>query len=488
MAAGAKGVVVAEVEVVIVHVQDEGVVPGQVQGGGCVGGRVEDAAREGGADVGFAYAAAPGLEQVVEVDEAVVGGAAQPAGRVQTAFPRTVGQPGGLLAVQAVVAGVGLEGGLRRQGRGHGLAVVVGEGAAQPPFAALGQGEVMGAAGQLDAGQQLRPVGHGEEGAHGVLLVPVDGGADVVGHAAEAHVNRLPEGERVLLEEAVADQALGGAGFADVFMQVVGHGGVVVRFGRVERAAIAGAEGVLAADAAQEDGVLALAVDVDVFGAAVAPAVGVVEQAHAVDEAEELAGPFGVEHEVVLAVALGGHFAAPAGAEAARLVQGLAGIAVPVDLEVGVVSLGAGFELDAGGAGEGHGEVAVVADPGLDGEEVGVDRIPAEPVHDAEEVADRRLDIRLRLVVEVDADDGFAAGQGQALRPREDDPDVLDAARAVEFGVGGALVGGQWAGEGDAVRDGGGREVEVHGVVSVREWYCRIGLDALSLLLIAFHV
>ena len=29
-----------------------------------------------------------------------------------------------------------------------------------------------------------------------------------------------------------------------------------------------------------------------------------------------------------------------------------------------------------------------------------------------------------------------------ALRPRQEDPDVLDAAGAVEFGVGGALVGG----------------------------------------------
>ena len=92
--------------------------------------------------------------------------------------------------------------------------------------------------------------------------------------------------------------------------------------------------------------------------------------------------------------------------------QGLAGIAVPVDLDVGAISLGASLELDAGGAGEGHGEIAVVADPGLDGEEVGVDRIPAEPVHDTEEVADRGFDIGLRLVVEVDADDGFAAGQG----------------------------------------------------------------------------
>ena len=33
-------------------------------------------------------------------------------------------------------------------------------------------------------------------------------------------------------------------------------------------------------------------------------------------------------------------------------------------------------------------------------------------------------------------------GQGQVLRPRQDDPDVLDGAGAVKFGVGGALVGG----------------------------------------------
>ena len=112
---------------------------------------------------------------------------------------------------------------------------------------------------------------------------------------------------------------------------------------------------------------------------------------------------------------------------------------------------------------------------------MGVDRIPAEPVHDAEEVADGGLDIGLRLVVEVDADDRFAAGQGQTLRPREDDPDMLDAARPVEFGVGGALVGGQGAGEGDAVRDGGGREVEVHGVVSRLGWG-DIGRSGLTLL------
>ena len=105
VAAGAKGVVVAEVEVVIVYVAAiRASSQARWQGGGCVGGRVEDAAREGGADVGFAYAAAPGLEQVVEVDEAVVGGAAQPASRIQTAFPGTVGQPGRLLAVQPVIA------------------------------------------------------------------------------------------------------------------------------------------------------------------------------------------------------------------------------------------------------------------------------------------------------------------------------------------------------------------------------------------------
>ena len=44
----------------------------------------------------------------------------------------------------------------------------------------------------------------------------------------------------------------------------------------------------------------------------------------------------------------------------------------------------------------------------------------------------------------------------RTLRPRQDDPDVLDAAGAVEFGVGGALVGGQgmemWSGMGDGGR------------------------------------
>ena len=44
----------------------------------------------------------------------------------------------------------------------------------------------------------------------------------------------------------------------------------------------------------------------------------------------------------------------------------------------------------------------------------------------------------------------------RALRPRQDYLDVLDAAGSVEFGVGGALVGGQGVGDGDTVGDGGG--------------------------------
>ena len=67
---------------VVVEAQGEVVVPGEVEGGGGVCGGVEDAAGEGGAGVGFADAGAPGAEEVVEVDEAVVGGAAGPAGPV----------------------------------------------------------------------------------------------------------------------------------------------------------------------------------------------------------------------------------------------------------------------------------------------------------------------------------------------------------------------------------------------------------------------
>ena len=475
-AADAEGVVAAEVENLLVDAQEQGVVPGYVEGGVELGGRVQEAAGERRADVGLADAAAGGLEDVVEVDKAVMGGAPQPERLVAPLLARAVVEPGRLVAVQTVVAGVGLEGGFGRQGRLKGLAAVIGERAAQPPLAGLGQGEVMDALRQFDAGQKLRPVRHGEEGAHRLLLVPVGGGADVVGHAAEAHLDRLAEGQRVLLEEAVADQALGGAGVADVFMHVVGHGGVVVRFGRVERAAIAGAEGVLAADAAQEDGVFALAVDVDVFGAAVAPAVDVIEQAHAVDEAQQLAGPVGVEHQVVLAVALGWHLAAPGGAEAARLGQGLAGVAVPVGLEEDAVELGPGLELDAGRTGEGHGEVAVVAVPGLGGEEVGVDGIPAEAVHDAEEVADGRFDVGDGLVVEVDADDRFAAGHLQPFGVGEHDPEMLDAAGPVELGVGLAGVGGQGLGDADAVGDGVLGEVEVHGAVS-GWWVADCALD-----------
>ena len=104
--------------------------------------------------------------------------------------------------------------------------------------------------------------------------------------------------------------------------------------------------------------------------------------------------------------------------------------------------------------GEGHGEVAVVAVPGLGGEEVGVDGIPAEAVHDAEEVADGRFDVGDGLVVEVDADDRFAAGHLQPFGVGEHDPEMLDAAGPVELGEGLAGVGGQGLGDADAVGDG----------------------------------
>lgn len=44
-----------------------------------------------------------------------------------------------------------------------------------------------------------------------------------------------------------------------------------------------------------------------------------------------------------------------------------------------------------------------------------------------------------------------------ALRPHQDDPDVLDAAGSVKLGVGGALDWGVGGGDGDSVGDGGGR-------------------------------
>ena len=40
---------------------------------------------------------------------------------------------------------------------------------------------------------------------------------------------------------------------------------------------------------------------------------------------------------------------------------------------------------------------------------------------------------------------------------------MLDGGGAVELGVGGALIGGEGVGDREAVGDGGGREVEVHG-------------------------
>ncbi len=106
----------------------------------------------------------------------------------------------------------------------------------------------------------------------------------------------------------------------------------MMRLRRVQRATVPCAEGVLAADAAQVDRLRGIAVDIDVLGAAAAPAVHVIQQAQAVDEAEQRPWTVRVHQQEFLALALRRHLPPPACVEAARLRQRLAGIAAPVDL------------------------------------------------------------------------------------------------------------------------------------------------------------
>ena len=224
-------------------------------------------------------------------------------------------------------------------------------------------------------------------------------------------------------------------------------------FGWMQGTPVAGSKGILAPNAAQKDRMFALSIDVDILGPAVAPAIDIIEQTHAVHKAQQLSRPVGIQHQKIFTVALGRHLSPPAGAETSPFAQRLIGVAVPIHLQVGAVLFGSGFKLNPSGSGEGHLEVAVVANPGLDRQEVGVYRIPALAVHDPKKVTDGRLNIGDRLIIKIDTDKHFAAGHGYALWPRQYDPKVLNTAWPIEFGIDGFLVRQQRSGHTDAVGD-----------------------------------
>src|SRR5207249_4506829 len=139
----------------------------------------------------------------------------------------------------------------------------------------------------------------------------------VVPHAAEAKLDRFLEQDRIVLEPAVADESLSRSGLAGVFVDIVGDALKQVGFRRaVQGPAVTNPKRILAADPAQVGGVFAFPVDVDVVAAAVAPAVDVVDEPQAVEEAEQAPRSIRVEQEIVLAITLCGHLAPPAGTEA----------------------------------------------------------------------------------------------------------------------------------------------------------------------------
>lgn len=90
------------------------------------------------------------------------------------------------------------------------------------------------------------------------------------------------------------------AGRTHVLAPIAGHGRIVAPFRRMQRAVAAGAEGVLASDAAQVDRLHVLAVDIDVLGAAVAPAVHVSQLPRAVDKAQQLPRPVRIPNSATL--------------------------------------------------------------------------------------------------------------------------------------------------------------------------------------------
>ena len=163
------------------------------------------------------------------------------------------------------------------------------------------------------------------------------------------------------------------------------------------------------------------------------PAVFVVEEADAVHEAGQQTAAGSVEQKILLTITGRRTFTPPPGTEALRRGQGLAGIPVPIHLEVNVAIVGAGLELEPGVRGERHREKAIHPTPRHDRQPMSINRIPTLPVHDTEEIAEGRFDLWRRRIIEIDAQDHVAGAVEIPARIAGNQRDVADAAGPVQL-------------------------------------------------------
>jgi hypothetical protein len=82
---------------------------------------------------------------------------------------------------------------------------------------------------------------------------------------------------------------------------------------------------------------------------------------------------------------------------------------MPVDLQGHHRTIGRCLNLDASGLRKGHRKIGIVAIPRFDRKVFAVYVVVAFAVHHPEKVTRRGLDIRHRLVIEIDADDRLSA-------------------------------------------------------------------------------
>lgn len=111
-------------------------------------------------------------------------------------------------------------------------------------------------------------------------MIPIDRRADVVGHGAELKADGLLEWDRIGDIEPVTNHTLRTACLAHIFHRVVWHPIVQMCLGRVLDTPEGCSKGILATQSSKIRGMLALAIDVDILRAPVAPTIDVVDQAY----------------------------------------------------------------------------------------------------------------------------------------------------------------------------------------------------------------
>jgi hypothetical protein len=249
---------------------------------------------------------------------------------------------------------------------------------------------------------------------------------------------------RLVDKETVSNQFLAIA--LRIFLDVERHVGEQRSLRQVVAARVAGAERVLAADPAQMRRLVAVAVDIDVVGACMAPThdLAALQHVDAVDEADQLARAVGVQQDELVGIVAHGRFPPPAGGEPHRLVHLLTRVVVPIDRVVQARRTLAARHLETCIRGERHGEISRHAALGLDGQKRRIQHVHVlrplasrvvvrigighQVVHRAEKIGQRRLDVGHRLAIEIDPQHHVAPD----IVAR--DPEAADAAGTFDIG------------------------------------------------------